>query len=419
MRWSCTSSPTTPRHKRTVRPLEGFRVLDVSSHGVVPIAASILADWGADVLKIEDPEHGEIMRNGTIWGVPPPEGGSSHLYHVFNRGKRSLAINLKHGRGHEVLLRLVDTADVFLTSFLSGVRQRLHIDVDDIRARRPDVVYGRNTGRGTKGPYAELGGYDATSFWSRAGLAMATSVPGQEIPTAMPAPAFGDSQTGFALAAGVVTALLKRERTGEGTVVDTALLATGMWAMQTAVTGSCLIGAEEFRRPPRGANAPLVNSYRTKDGRHIHMCMDQQHYWESFCDAVGRREWKTDPLIATHESREANASYCVGLMDELFAGRTLVEWKEVLSAQRGPFDPAQKTGELVDDPQVIANGYLAQVEDDAGRTLHIVAPPVQFDGERYETHRGPDHGADTDEVLTELGYDMDEIIQLKIDGAIG
>ena len=225
-------------------PLDGFRVIDVSSHGVVPIAASILADWGADVLKIEDPEHGEIMRGGTIWGVPPPKGGSGHLYHVFNRGKRSVAINLKHERGREVLLGLVDTADVFLTSYLSGVRHRLRIDVDDIRERRPNIIYGRNTGRGTKGPYAELGGYDATSFWSRAGLALATSAPDPPIPTAMPAPAFGDSQTGFALASGVVAALLKRERTGEGTVVDTALLATGMWAMQTAITGSCLIGAE-------------------------------------------------------------------------------------------------------------------------------------------------------------------------------
>jgi crotonobetainyl-CoA:carnitine CoA-transferase CaiB-like acyl-CoA transferase len=401
-----------------VGPLDGFRVLDVSSHGAVPIAASILADWGADVLKVEDPEHGEIMRHGTIWGVPPPKGGSSHLYHTFNRGKRSLAINLKHERGREVLLGLVDTADVFLTSFLTGVRQRLRIDIDDIRARRPDIVYGRNTGRGAKGPYAELGGYDATSFWSRAGLAMATSTPDQTTPTTMPAPAFGDSLTGFALASGVVAALLNRERTGQGMIVDTALLATGMWAMQTAVTGSCLIGAEEFRRPARGANAPLVNSYRTKDGRHIHLCMDQQHYWPSFCDAVGRPEWKNDPLIATHEAREKNATYCIELIDELFSGRTFAEWKEILAGQRGPFDPVQKTGELANDPQVIANGYLAEVEDEVGRTLRLVAPPVKFDGAPYRTRGGPDHGANTDEVLTELGYGVDEILELKIDGAI-
>jgi crotonobetainyl-CoA:carnitine CoA-transferase CaiB-like acyl-CoA transferase len=401
-----------------VGPLDGFRVVDVSSHGAVPIAASILADWGADVLKVEDPEHGDIMRNGTVWGVPPPKGGSSHLYHMFNRGKRSLAINLKHERGREVLLGLVDTADVFLTSFLSGVRQRLGIDIDDIRARRPDIVYGRNTGRGTEGPNAELGGFDATSFWSRAGLAMATSAPDQPTPTTMPAPAFGDSLTGFALASGVVAALLNRERTGQGMVVDTALLATGMWAMQTAITGSCLTGAEEFRRPARGANAPLVNSYRTKDGRHIHLCMDQQHYWPSFCDAVGRPEWKSDPRIATYEARETNAKYCIELVEELFAERTFGEWNEILSGQRGPFDPVQKTGELANDPQVIANGYLAEVEDDAGRTLRLVAPPVQFDNAPYRTRRGPDHGAHTDEVLTELGYDMDTILELKIDGAI-
>jgi len=398
--------------------LEGYRVLDVSSHGAVPIAGSILADWGADVIKIEDPEHGEIMRGGTIWGVPPPEGGSSHLYHAFNRGKRSVAINLKHERGREALLKLVEQSDVFLTSFLSGVRQRLGIDVDDIRARRADIVYARNTGRGTRGPLAELGGYDATSFWSRAGLATALSAPDHEFPTTMPAPAFGDSQTGFALATGAITALLRRERTGEGCVVDASLLGSGMWAMQTAIATSTLLGNDEMRRPPRGSSAPLVNSYRTKDGRHIHLCMDQHHYWASFCDVVGRPEWKTDPLVATHEAREQNGDHCVKLIEELFAERTLDEWNETLTQQRGPFDPVQKVGELASDPQVVANGYMADIQDEVGRTLSLVAPPVQFDGEPYETRRGPDHGADTDEVLLEAGYDMDEIMQLKIDGAI-
>jgi crotonobetainyl-CoA:carnitine CoA-transferase CaiB-like acyl-CoA transferase len=398
--------------------LKGFRVLDVSTHGVVPIAGSILSDWGADVIKVEDPEHGDIMRGGVVWGVPPPEGGSGHLYHIFNHGKRCAAINLKHERGREALLRLVEGADVFLTSFLSGVRKRLRIDVDDIRARRSDIVYARNTGRGTRGPHAELGGFDATSFWSRAGLAAATSAPDQAVPTAMPAPAFGDSQTGFALASGVVAALLQRERTGKGAVVDTSLLNTGMWAMQTAIVTSTLLGTEELRRPPRGTRAPLVNSYRTKDGRHVHLCMDQQHYWPSFCDAVGRPGWKTDPLLATHEAREANSDHCVKLVEELFAQRTLAEWKEILAGQRGPFDPVQKVGELASDPQVLANGYLVDVQDEVGRTLRLVAPPVQFDGAPYQTRRGPDHGAHTDEVLREAGYDMDQIMQLKIDGAI-
>ena len=398
--------------------LEGYRVLDVSTHGAVPIAGSVLADWGADVIKVEDPEHGEIIRGGTAWGVPPHEGGSSHLYHIFNHGKRCAAINLKHELGREALLKLVETSDVFVTSFLSGVRRRLGIDVDDIRARRPDIVYGRNTGRGTKGPYAELGGYDATSFWSRAGLAAATSAPDQAIPTTMPAPAFGDSQTGFALAAGVCVALLHRERTGEGVVIDTSLLNTGMWAMQTAIVTSTMLGSDELRRPWRGTGTPLVNSYRTKDGRHLHLCMDQQHYWPSFCDGVGRPEWTTDPRLATHEAREENAEFCVQLLEQLFAERTLAEWNQVLAEQRGPFDPVQKAGELASDPQVVANGYLADIEDEVGRTLSLVAPPVQFDGARYASRRGPDHGAHTDEVLLEVGYEMDEIIQLKIDGAI-
>jgi crotonobetainyl-CoA:carnitine CoA-transferase CaiB-like acyl-CoA transferase len=398
--------------------LKGFRVLDVSTHGAVPIAGSILADWGADVIKVESPEHPDIIRGGTVWGVPPPERGSSHIYHVFNHGKRSAAINLKHERGRETLLRIAETSDVFLTSFLSGVRQRLGIEVDDIRARKPDIIYARNTGRGTRGPFADLGGFDATSYWSRSGLAAATTALDQSVPTTMPAPAFGDSQTGFALASGVVAALLHRERTGEAMVVDTSLLNTGMWAMQTAIVTATLLGAAEMRRPPRGYGAPMVNSYRTKDGRFIHMCMDQQHYWPSFCDAAGRPEWKEDPRLATHEAREKNADYCVKLVESLFAERTFAEWKEVLASQRGPFDPVQNVGELATDPQVLANGYMAEVQDETGRTLSLVAPPIQFDGAPYATRPAPRHGGDTDEVLVEVGYDMDEVIQLKVEGAI-
>jgi crotonobetainyl-CoA:carnitine CoA-transferase CaiB-like acyl-CoA transferase len=212
--------------------------------------------------------------------------------------------------------------------------------------------------------------------------------------------------------------LLRRERTGKGTVVDTSLLNTGMWSMQTAIATTALLGTEELRRPPRGSGAPLVNSYRTKDGRFVHMCMDQQRYWASFCDGVGRPEWKEDSRLATHEAREQNADYCVKQLEALFAEHSLAEWKEILARQMGPFDPVQKVGELVSDPQVDANGYVMHVEDEAGRTLSLVAPPFKFDGGEYETRPAPAHGAHTDEVLAEAGYEMEEILQLKVDGAI-
>ncbi len=398
--------------------LKGYRVLDVSNHGVVPIAGSILADMGADVIKVEDPELPDRMRGGTIWGVKPPKGGSSHLYHIFNHSKRSIAINLKNERGRETLLKLVETSDVFITSFLTGVRRRLGIDVDDIRARNPKIIYGRNTGRGTKGISAELGGYDATSFWSRAGLANAMSTPDQPTPPQMPSPAFGDSQTGFALASGIIAALLHRERTGEGVTVNTSLLNTGMWCMQAAIITATMLGNEDMRRPPRGTGAPMVNFYKTKDGRFIHMCMDQQHYWPSFCDGVGKPEWKDDPKLATHEAREKNSEYVVKLVEAMFAEKTLAEWREILPKQRGPYDPVQKVGELAADPQVVANNYMSAIEDETGRVLKLVAPPFQFDGQTYETRPAPAHGVHTDAVLSEAGYNMDEIIQLKIDGAI-
>jgi crotonobetainyl-CoA:carnitine CoA-transferase CaiB-like acyl-CoA transferase len=191
-----------------------------------------------------------------------------------------------------------------------------------------------------------------------------------------------------------------------------------MWSMQTAIATSTMLGTEEMRRPPRGSGAPLVNSYGTKDGRYVHLCMDQQHYWASFCDGVGRPEWKDDPRIATHEAREANSDYCVSLIEALIAERTLAEWNEVLSAQRGPFDPVQKTGELAADPQVVANGYMAEVVDEVGRTVSLVGAPIQFDGAPYATRPAPGFGEHTDELLLEAGYTMDQVIQLKVDGAI-
>src|SRR2546429_1994882 len=169
--------------------------------------------------------------------------------------------------------------------------------------------------------------------------------------------------------------------------------------MQVPIVTAPMRGKEEMRRPPRGAGAPLVTSYRTKDGRHFHLNMDQQRYWPSFCDAVGRPEWKTDPLLGTFEDREKNADHCVKLVEQLFAERDFAEWKEVLSGQIGPYDPVQKVGELSSDPQVTANGYVAAVRDEVGRTLNLVAPPVQFNGTRYATRRGPGHGEHTDEVL--------------------
>jgi crotonobetainyl-CoA:carnitine CoA-transferase CaiB-like acyl-CoA transferase len=401
-----------------VGPLDGYRVLDVSANGAVPLAATILADWGADVLKVEDPAHGDVMRKAMVWGVEPPEGGSSFLYHVFNRRKRSIAINLKHPTGHRLLMELVDTADVFLTSYLSGTRERLGIDVEHVRERRPDIVYGRNTGRGTKGDLAEVGGFDATSFWGRSGLAAATTAPGQSIPTSMPAPGAGDCVTAFCLASGVVTALLNRERTGEGMVVDTSLLATGLWTMQTAVTGASLVGDRELRRPDRGVGSPLTNYFRTKDGRHIVLAMDRPSYWPSFCDAVGKPEWKTDPLLGTFEARAQNAKHCVNVLDELFEQRTLAEWKTILARQDGAFDPVQTATELATDPQVVANGYLTSIRDESGRDYDLVGPPVQFDEGVYDTEQGPEHGDSTDAVLAELGYDDEQVIQFKIDGAI-
>ncbi|MHB1518753.1 MAG: CaiB/BaiF CoA transferase family protein [Acidimicrobiales bacterium] len=400
--------------------MNGIRVVEVAAWTYVPIAGAVLAEWGADVLKIEHPEVGDPQRGLVTSGlVPSGPGGVNHMIELPNRGKRSVAINLKSEEGHQLLLKLAASADVFLTNFRPQARSRLRIDVEDVRAVNPDIIYVRGSALGQRGPEAERGGYDNSTFWGRGGSADIISSPGA-YPSSQPGPAFGDVIGGLTIAGGISAALFHRERTGEAVVVDNSLLANGLWSIGATVLAADLFG---FSRMPSGDRKrmpnPLVNNYKTGDERFISLIMlESDRYWSDLVTKIGHPELAEDPRFVDSATRAANCVDCVSALDDIFASRTLEEWKPILMDVEGVWAPVQTADELLRDPQVVANGYLRDVDSASGTTFHMAASPLQFDEELPELTRAPDHGEHTDQVLTELGLDMDTILDLKVKGAI-
>jgi crotonobetainyl-CoA:carnitine CoA-transferase CaiB-like acyl-CoA transferase len=400
--------------------MEGVRVLEVALYGLVPTAGAVLADWGADVIKVEHPETGDPIRGLVAWGIRPGDGGVTYLWEVFNRGKKSIGIDIRTAEGREVLLSLAEQADVFLTNFLEPARKKLQIDVDDVMLRNPRIIYARGTGHGPKGPDAAKGGFDGISYWARAGVSTAAMPADYGYPIQQPGPAFGDIQTGMHLAGGVAAALYHRERTGNGLVVDTSLLASGMWAMQASMAGAYVSGRGELPRfDRRKPGNPLANVYRTADNRFINLAMlESDRYWPGFCQAIGRPELAADARYATDGDRMANLDECIDLLDSIFAEHDLDKWRKTLASQDGQWAIIQTTSEVLDDIQAEPNGYLRWVPYDNGATLPLVVAPVQFDGEAAALTPGPAHAADTDQVLMDAGYTWDDLLRLKERGAI-
>jgi crotonobetainyl-CoA:carnitine CoA-transferase CaiB-like acyl-CoA transferase len=400
--------------------MDGVRVLEVAAWTFVPAAGAVLADWGADVIKVEHPVSGDPQRGLITSGlIPGGPGAVNYIIEQPNRGKRSIGIDIATDEGRALLYKLAETSDVFLTNFLPQVRQKLKIDVEHIRAVNPNIVYARGSGQGVRGPDAEKGGYDGASYWARGGIAHALTPPDSEWPIG-PRPAFGDLPGGMTIAGAISAALFARERTGEAPVVDVSLLGFAMWTLSPDIVASKLYGGDPLPKFDRKRTPnPLVGNYKTKDDRYLMLMMLQaDRFWEDFCTHLGQPELATDARFADGLSRYENRGELVQLLDDTFASRTLDEWRDAFADMKGVWAPVQTALELHDDPQTIANGYVAQVARDDGVTFPLVANPVQFDEQQVTLTAAPEHGQHTEEILLELGYTWEEIIPMKESGAI-
>jgi crotonobetainyl-CoA:carnitine CoA-transferase CaiB-like acyl-CoA transferase len=403
-------------------PLAGVRVVEVATHVFGPMAGAVLAEWGADVVKVEHPATGDPYRGLVTSGLHPLQNGVDPYVQSANRGKRSVGIDLKHPDGRGVLARLVRAADVFVTNLRPDARRRLAIEVEDVRADNPAVIYVRATAFGARGPDADRGGYDAGAYWARSGMQHAVTPPGAAWPRPAP-PAFGDVVGALAVVGAVGAALYGRATGGEPSVIDASLLAAGMWQLQPEIVSAALDDGDD-RATPGSTDRydtwnPLMLPYRTADGRFVALTMlASDRHWHDFCQAIGQPEMAGDPRFHDQDARRRNARACVEWLDGVFAGRDLADWRRSLAGFPGEWAPVQTPGELHDDPQVQANGYLAAVDVGDGGPLPMVTTPVQFDERPGRPTRAPEHGEHTEAVLLELGLSWDEIGGLKERGAV-
>jgi formyl-CoA transferase len=399
------------------RPLEGVRIVEVASWTFVPGAGAALADLGADVIKVEppagDPQRG-LVNMLALAGGP----AANPFIEIPNRGKRSITLDLAHPEGHAVLMELVATADVFLTSYLPNIRKKLKIDLEDIRAANPQVIYTAGSGWGAKGPMANTGGFDLAAAWASASMAFKMTRDGNE-PMYQPA-AFFDLQGSNTIAGAIGTALFHREKTGEATEVDVSLLNVGMWALSPDIMAAPFMGS--IPSPTRAtAPNPIVNSYLTSDGRWLYLvCLQADRYWAEVCKMIGREDLVDDDRFTDAACRAANSAACIAELEAAFGSKPLSHWQVAFEGFTGVWAPALSPAEVHEHVQVAANGYLPELVSGDGGKFRLPAPPMQFGGEApLPLGPAPELGQHTEDLLLELGRDWATIATLRESGALG
>ncbi|MFT4041756.1 MAG: CoA transferase [Gordonia sp. (in: high G+C Gram-positive bacteria)] len=405
------------------RPMEGVRVLEVAQFTFVPAAGAVLADWGASIIKVEHAEKGDAQRGLVRVLGYDATGSFAPIMEGPNRGKRSIGLALDQPEARPVVVELIKNSDVFLTNFLPAARAKLGITLADVRAINPDIIYVSGSGFGSVGPDADKGGYDSTAFWARGGSAFGSMPAGADEVSFMPAGAYGDNIGGITIAGGIAAALYGRAVTGEPSEVDVSLLGVGAWATQFSVNmalmrGEALAPRSADRRSQAAGN-PLTGAYRTADDRWIQLSMLQaRHYWPEFAHAIGRDDLVDDERFATDALLAENYAVAMEIIGSVIAEKPLDDWRTAFADIRGQWAVVQDAWEIGTDEALVANGRIAEVIDADGKTQHLVANPVKFDNAAVTLTRAPEFAEHTDEVLRELGFDDEQLIELKIAGAV-
>ncbi len=399
--------------------LSGVKVVELSMYAFAPACAAVLADWGADVIKIVPPDKADpMMGKKVIGGLPDKDVPVAMMWEQLNRGKRCIGLDVASDASKAVMKRLLEEADVFVVNLLPGARKRFGIDVDEVRAINPRLIYARASGHGPEGPEKDAGGFDHTDFWARSGIAhAASSVSGEFVP--QPGPAMGDVASGANLAGAICAALYRRSNTGEGGVIDVSLLSTGVWMFGPAIVASQLYDVDTIPRYNHANQPnPLVTAFKTRDGREIYLSgIQTEKNFGELCAILGVPGLPEDPRFITGELRLKNVRECIVALDQAFAARDLAEWLPLFQKCPVPWAVVQNAREAFHDPQVQANGFVTQVESEVA-SYHLTASPAQVDGEHLTVSRAPQHGEHTETVLMELGFEWDAIEALKLSGTV-
>ncbi len=397
-------------------PFAGIRVLDIASFIAAPVAATIFADYGADVIKIEPPQQGDPNRQ--TWELASyPKAGVNFPWEMDSRGKRSIALDLRCAAGRDVLYRLVKQSDIVITNYPQAVRERLGLRYEDLKAHHPTLIYAAFSGYGEEGPDKDLVGFDVTAFFARAGLLDTNRYEGQ--PPGVVMPAQGDRSSAVSLFAGIMIALWMREKTGEGAFVSSSLLANGLWANGVGAQAA-LLGGFLPPRPPRDRprNA-LTNAYQTADQRWVQLSIvREERDWPKFCRLVERLDLLTDPRFDTTEKRRAASADLVALLDPVLASKPWPWWREQCDAVGIPIGLIGRLQDLPEDIQARSSGAVVPcLSPGMPETL---AAPFQLDRVPLGPRKAaPALGEHASEILTQAGYGADDISHLESRGAFG
>jgi crotonobetainyl-CoA:carnitine CoA-transferase CaiB-like acyl-CoA transferase len=383
-------------------PLEGIKVVELGVWVAGPAAGGILADWGADVVKIEPPTGDPARLFGRMLGldvdVSPP-------FEMDNRSKRSVVLDLTTDTGHAVALELISGADVFVTNVRPGALRRLGLDFESLAAEHPRLVYGLITGYGETGPDADRAAYDVAAFWARAGLAHLLTRPGDTPP--FQRGGMGDHSAGMTLTAAICAALLARDRTGSGQLVTTSLYRQGAYTVSFDLNTYLMSGQPIAVGQRETMGNPCMNNYATADGRRFWIVgLEADRHWPALCRAIGRADWLADPRFSSARSRAVNAVELISKLDQIFATKPLDEWADIFAGEPDFFwSPVNTVEDVVADEQFDAAGGLVEVPDtQLGKgTMPMIATPADFHGTPWAPRStAPRLGEHTDEVLAEL-----------------
>src|SRR5712671_1259461 len=391
----------------------GLKVVDLASFIAGPSAAVILSDFGADVIKVEPPG-GELWRHGQE--ISPPFSKEPYPWHLANRNKRGMAIDLKSPAAQQILEKLVKWADVLIVNTPHPARKRLKLAYEDVAKWNPRLIYADLTGFGEKGPDAGLPGFDITAYWARSGLLSLTRDAGA--PPTWPLSGSGDHATAVGLFSAIVMGLYRRERTGKGSYVTTSLLAEGIWAaavsIQGALSGAKLFGLHDRKSPPN----PAMNVYKSADD-HWFVLLVTPDKLAALANAIGRADLLTDPRFSDPAKAAANAADLTGILDEAFAGQSMAHWREVFEQAHITFGDVKGPSDVISDPQLRENDIVVPLEGAGDKLTSTISSPMQVHGvAKVPAKRAPELGEHTDEVLRELGFASAEIEDLHTGGAI-
>ena len=392
----------------------GLKVVDLASFIAGPSAAVILSDFGADVIKVEPPS-GELWRHAHK--LPPqPVADDAYAWHLANRNKRGMTLDLKSPSAHQVLEKLVKWADVLIVNTPHPARARLKLNYEDVAQWNPRLIYADITGFGDKGPDADLPGFDITSYWARSGLLSMTRDAGA--PPTWPVAGSGDNATAVGLYSAIVTALYRRERTGEGGYVTTSLLAEGIWSASVSIQAA-LCEAKFF--PPHDRMHPAnaaMNVYRAADGTWFVLIVTPDKL-EAVAKGIGRADLLTDPRFADQSKLMANMPELTAILDEAFVAKPMAYWYEVFSGVHVTFGAVRGPQEVVNDPQLRPNDIIVPLDGAGGKLTTTISSPMQVHGvAKVPARRAPELGEHNEEILRQLGFAASDIDGLRASGAI-